>query len=214
MAMALDQGAKQIIACLEIEESQFVAARCSPPPLLCGERFCKPIPGFDLGNSPIDYSRSIVGGRTLVMTTTNGTRAFAAAISAKSVYAGAFVNLSAVLRAASGEGQLIVICAGTDGQETDEDLLFAGALIAKLADSETELALDEAATEASDAWHAFMSTGISLAERLSQSRGGRNLLQAGFQADIKICAMIDSVASVPKVVARQPMTLEDVRLSK
>ncbi len=211
IATALNQGAEQIITCLEIEESRRIAATLTPRPLLCGERLCKPISGFDLGNSPCDYSCEVVAGRTLVMTTTNGTRALASAQTAKAVYAGAFVNLSAVAAQVTGDEHLVVVCAGTDGKETDEDVLFAGALIAKIVELKVPVILDDDASDAGNAWQVFLNQRISLAEKLGRSRGGRNLVQAGYQADIDHCAEIDSVAAVPVMVSRDPLGLKVVR---
>ena len=116
IGLALDAAAKQILVCSEIEEAHAIADKHksgSPSPaLLCGERHCQRIPGFDLGNSPQEYSQAMVGGRTLVMTTTNGTRAIAAAQDCEQVFAGAFVNLSAVVKQLKGTAELVIVCAG------------------------------------------------------------------------------------------------------
>lgn len=207
IATALEHRASEVMTCVGIEEARQIAASLAEEPLLCGERFCQPIAGFDLGNSPRDYAPSVVQGRTLVMTTTNGTRAFAAARNATRILAGAFVNRSAVAAALRKESQVTVVCAGTDGEETEEDFLFAGALIARVLELQKGITLDPAAVEAVDGWQTFLSDGMSLAQKLGQSRGGRNLLLAGYLDDIEACANVDSIAAVPFVITRQPITL-------
>lgn len=208
MATALHNGAIEIVTCLEIDEARQVAAGLKSRPLLCGERLCRPIPGFDLGNSPSDYSVSMVSGKTLVMTTSNGTRALNAVRNAKLVYTGAFVNLSAVAQKVMSEDRVVIACAGTDGKETEEDVLFAGALSAKLVSLlGEEITLDMTARDTIDAWHEFASGSEALGEKLARSRGGRNLVDEGYRADIDYCAAIDSVTAVPIMVSQQPITL-------
>jgi len=207
MATAIQNGATEIITCLEVEDARHVAATLTSNPMLCGERHCKPIDGFDLGNSPAEYSRAAVAGRTIVMTTTNGTRALFAARDAKVIYAGAFVNLSAVAEKLRGESFVALVCAGTDGVATEEDFLFAGAMIAKLADFDREVTLGGDAIEAIDNWQAFLDEGATLPQRLAMSRGGRNLVEAGYQSDVEYCAVVDAVSAVPTASRRHPMTL-------
>lgn len=207
MVTALAHGAREIIACVEIEEARQIAANGGVQPLLCGERLCQPIVGFDLGNSPSDYTPSLVKERSLVMTTTNGTRALAAARNAKRVFAGAFVNLSAVAERLRSEDQVTIVCAGTDGEETEEDILFAGALIDRLGQWEIDVILDDGATDAADQWHSFLNAGGSLVDKLSRSRGGRNLVLAGYLKDIEDCAQVSSLSAVPVMATREPITL-------
>lgn len=207
MATAIEHGATEIITCLEVEDARQVAATLTSNRMLCGERHCKPIEGFDLGNSPTEYSRAMVAGRTIVMTTTNGTRALFAARDAKAIHAGAFVNLSAVAEKLRGESSVALVCAGTDGVATEEDFLFVGAMIAKLADFDRKITLGGDAIEAVDNWQAFLDEGVTLAQRLAMSRGGRNLVDAGYQADVEYCAIVDAVSAVPTANCRNPMTL-------
>jgi 2-phosphosulfolactate phosphatase len=208
MATAIQNGADRIIACLEIEEARRTAFDLDVSRLLCGERHCEPIEGFDLGNSPIEYSSNVVARRTIVMTTTNGTRALIAAKNAKSIYAGAFVNLSAVAEKLRGERLVTLVCAGTDAVVTEEDVLFAGALIASLTYNESEITLDATALESLKDWQMFLDEGVPLSDRLAQSRGGRNLISAGYIADVEYCAQVDAVTAVPTAIHRDPMTLQ------
>jgi 2-phosphosulfolactate phosphatase len=207
MATAFENGAKQIVTCVEVDEAKRLADGVPGRTLLCGERFCNPIPGFDLGNSPGDYGPLKVSGATLVMTTTNGTRALDSARHAKTVYAGAFVNLSALIEQLRDESNVCVICAGTDGHETEEDILFAGALVAQLANLWAPVTLDRSAEACAAEWEAFRREGESLADRLCRSLGGRNLVNAGYAEDVRQCATIDAVGAVPVMTDRTPITL-------
>jgi 2-phosphosulfolactate phosphatase len=130
---ALQAGAKAVIPCREIDEARQIAKRFPPhEKILGGERGGLPIDGFDLGNSPEDYTPDRVQGKTVVFTTTNGTQALLHAKKAKQILLGAFVNASAVAQHLFGQEEVHLLCAGTDGQPTDEDILLAGMLAKKL----------------------------------------------------------------------------------
>jgi len=134
ICQALAAGARAVIPCLEVDEARRTAERfAAGEVVLGGERQGVRIDGFALGNSPAEYTKATVGGRTVVFSTTNGTKAMHACRLADAVWIGAFVNFSAVLhrlRAAAGQGRpLHLLCAGTDGRVTGEDVLFAGALV-------------------------------------------------------------------------------------
>src|SRR4051812_40435833 len=97
MVHALAAGCRAVVPCLEVDEAKQQAAglRSNGKVVLGGERKGKPIPGFDLGNSPEDYTAKACKGATVVLTTTNGTRALLRAKDADRVLIGAFVNFSA-----------------------------------------------------------------------------------------------------------------------
>ena len=111
--------------------------------LLAGEVRGEPIPGFDLSNSPSQFTPDVCRGKTIVMTTTNGTKALLASLEADRVIVGAFVNRAAVVRHARSERRPIhLVCSGTDGNVSFEDTLFAG----ELADEFTAAARPRATT--------------------------------------------------------------------
>ena len=129
---ALDNGAAGIEAFLEPDAAAARAAAIGA--LTAGERKAHRIPGFDLGNSPLEVTRDRVQGRVICATTTNGTRALLAATGARHVFLAAFVNLSATAAAirACAPGHVAIICAGTDGYPCTEDSACAEALAALL----------------------------------------------------------------------------------
>ena len=204
MIHALAAGARAVIPCLTIDEARRRAAELpAGTAVLGGERHGLPIEGFDLGNSPAEYTSAEVGGKVVVLTTTNGTRALLRAAGARDVVIGAFVNLSALCRHVADSERLDVICAGTDGHVTEEDVLLAGAIADRLA-SNGAWQLDLSATEARARWLAT-TAGTSpaqlrakLVDSLRGSLGGKNLVAIGMSDDIALAADVDRFAIVPR----------------
>jgi 2-phosphosulfolactate phosphatase len=197
---ALAAGAKEVVPCLEVEEARSIAARFGGGSILGGERGGVAIAGFDVGNSPAEYTRERVGGKTVVFTTTNGTRAMQACKLASRVLLGAFVNFSAVCRELSGAQQISLMCAGTDGHVTREDTLLAGAIVDDLTRSR-KVQLNDQALLAADAWQTAvrLMTDRPLGMMLRESRGGRNLIDTGQENDIDLAAQIDRFDVVPEL---------------
>src|SRR3954463_3827431 len=146
MVHALSAGCVAVIPCGEVDEARRVAAGFPPgEALLAGERQGLPIDGFDLGNSPASFTPQVCRGKTLVMTTTNGTRAILASLDAQRVVIGAFANFAATVQLLHvQERDAHIICAGTDGLVSYEDTLLAGAFAQHLKDMGAELSNDEA----------------------------------------------------------------------
>ena len=212
---ALAHGSPRMRPVLEVAEARACAAAAPPPgPLLGGERGGLRIDDFDLGNSPLEYTAERVAGRPIVITTTNGTAALAACGPASAVLIGAVVNRSAVAaRARQLADQLCaecihLVCAGTDGEVTEEDLLTAGAILdaAALLPDGSRDDLDPAARDALDGFRAvravFGASGppaAAIAAAFMSSRGGRNLVALGMQPDLAAAAAIDSLPLVPRL---------------
>lgn len=196
MAVAFQAGARRILTCGSIEQALRLAGEVETPPLLCGERGGVPIDGFDLGNSPGEYAAERVADRTLIQTTTNGTRAIRCTAAARRQLTASFLNAAAVLRATADASQLVVVCAGTDGKVTGEDVLLAGMLVEQ---SGRELGGDQAGI-ALAYWqqHAERCTTVDgLAAVLAETNGGRNLLRLGYAGDLAAVADRDSLDVVP-----------------
>ncbi len=217
ITQALASGAVCVVPCLEVEEAQAWRNRDGQA-VLGGERRSVAIEGFDLGNSPLDYTPQVVQGRRVVITTTNGTRALAICRSAQEVLLGCFANRQAVVEALIGtSGDIHILCAGTDGQITREDLLFAGAVAAGLLQqTPTPLDLDDPTLLALAAWESVevlqLRYGLQpeelpedplapawLVAALLTSQGGRNLKQVGLVADVAVAARLDTLPLVPKL---------------
>ncbi len=194
---ALVNGARRVIPARTVEEA--VARRVElgrDAALLCGERDAQPIPGFDLGNSPAEFTSEAVAGRALIMTTTNGTSALLASSAAHRTLIGAFVNAEAVAKRVLELGDdVLIVCAGREGRFATEDACCAGLLTHRLGKlGGRRLHTDDAARAAM----ALARRGMrNLTATLSRSAAGRALHRLGRDADIAFCAQIDLHDVVP-----------------
>lgn len=196
---ALDSGASGVIVCGEIEGAFRLAQQLAPRPLLCGERNCLPIQGFDLGNSPSEYQPSTVTGKRLVMTTTNGTRAVLASTGFPQIIAAAFNNLAAVIAYLSSQTEVSIVCAGTDGEIAQEDMLLAGAIVAGLQFTSRPPNSPNAESgeqQALELWSEHLSSGRPLFDVLCETLGGCNLKVAGYDEDIRLCAALNTTTTI------------------
>jgi 2-phosphosulfolactate phosphatase len=202
---ALAAGCSVVHPCLEVEEARELAGGMRMGrALLGGERGGVPLPGFDLGNSPGEYAASTCHGKTLVLTTTNGTRALLWAGEAERVLVAAFVNYSAVCEQLRADPRPIhIVCAGTEGEITLEDTLLAGALVEFLCENVKPQLNDSARL----AWDCFENHGRMLLEALEISRGGVILKGLGYDEDIRAAAQVDKFALVPEL-RRDPFRVE------
>ncbi len=201
MITALAAQAKTIAPCESVEQAREVAASFpSGTVVLGGERGGVKIDGFDFGNSPADYTPENVGGKTVVFTTTNGTKALVKSQAAERVVVGAFTNLAAVSRFAVESGRSIhIVCAGTGGQVTREDVLCAGAIANACVESYNTAGQEIERTDAAHiAIDCYRMVADNLHDAVCESIGGRNLRRLGFDADIQLACEIDRIPIVPE----------------
>lgn len=200
---ALANGARRVLPFKTIEET--LAAKSAilkrrpeerDEILLGGERGGLPIAGFDLGNSPDLYSAETISGKTLLFTTTNGTKAILRCRGR--VFLAAFANASAVVRKllADDSEQISIVCAGTNGQYTEEDLYLAGLIVDRLTLAREDFALNVQAEVAREEWR--VNRRRPLFELLRESRGGRNLKRIKLLKDVADAAKLDSLDVVPE----------------
>jgi 2-phosphosulfolactate phosphatase len=208
ICQALAAGASDVVPFLEVDEARAAAAAADGEVVLGGERAGGRIAGFDLGNSPAEYTTDTVRGRRVIITTTNGTRALYHARFARRVLVGAFVNLSAVAASVLKERQVDILCAGTDGGATREDILAAGAIVAGIVHmAEGSCQLNSAASAASREWESIVAgaessiptLNMQLALELRDTPGGRNLIGIGLDRDLVDCAQVDKLDFVPEL---------------
>lgn len=199
MVTALANGCQALIPVLTPEEALEKRMEI-PGALLGGERRAMRIEGFDLGNSPFDYAPEKVGGKRVIMTTTNGTRAIRAAAEAKAVWMASFLNLESIVEAVyrlkrriSLEG-IVIFCAGTEDRFDLPDTLCAGMLIDAL-DADLQLNdLGEAARIL------YQISKHNLLETIEQSDHGHRLLELGFKKDVIYCSTANILPIVPALV--------------
>ena len=221
---ALANGAARVRPVADVAEARTLAAALGPDTLLGGERGGVRIDGFDLGNSPAEYARDRVAGRSIVITTTNGTAALAACRGAREILVGALVNRSAVaaavrrLAAAAADGGAVhLVCAGTDGEVTAEDVLAAGAILDAAQRDDPAADTDGPARAALDAFRRAVQTADPRAALVAEFRrapGGANLVALGMEADLPACAALDAIAVVPRLHATGGWLTEMVPATK
>lgn len=193
ICQALATGYERVFCAAEVEEARTLREALGEG-VLGGERNAVRIPGFDFGNSPREYDDPIA--ETLVLSTTNGTRAVvAAARRCERVFVASLLNLSAVVEAAREAGDdVVVVCAGVQGTLALDDAFVAGRIVELLGWERTDAA--EAAARLVSSW-----SGAEEAFRASKS--GRNLLENApeLEPDIPFCARESVLAVVPRLVA-------------
>lgn len=206
---ALVNGASEVLPFQEVADAE-AAAKSYPREsvILGGERGGLPIPGFDCGNSPREYSPERVMGKKVLFTTTNGTLAMMHCKLASQVVIGSFVNLAAVVERLATEhhGRAVqLLCAGTGRSVTREDTLCAGAIVHGLQDyvGDETIRNDQTAL-ALDAWRAVLRgqeqiTPTQLQLELRNTQGGRNLHRIGLDGDLADCAAINRYKLLPEL---------------
>jgi 2-phosphosulfolactate phosphatase len=192
---ALANGCEAIVPVASPEEARRCAAALDNA-LIAGERRGEPLEGFDLGNSPLEFTRGRVGGRTVVMTTSNGTRALVAARSAAAVGVAAFINQAAAAAWALARGRdVLLLCAGERGARSLEDYICAGMLVERLAAGEPGAA---PTTEAERAMGAARPYGKDVGRLAQDSSWARHLAAVGRGRDVAACLALDTRALVPE----------------
>lgn len=197
---AFGNGCRDVVPALTIEEAREVAGRYpAEQVILAGTRDGVKISGFQLGNSPLEYTRAVVEGKTIVLTSTNGTRALRALDTAAEVAICSFLNVSGVARwlAAKG-GQVLVACAGLKDGFSLEDAVCAGMLIDRLKTSfKGDVALRDGGRAAEAIYRAF---GADILAMLRGTDWGRRIEGMGLLEDLKFCSRVDVTLSVPRMI--------------
>jgi len=200
---ALANGAQAVRPVSAVDEAVRAAEEIGRDrALLAGERRSIRIEGFDLGNSPREFARERVSGKVVVLTTTNGTVAILASAAARRVLIGSFLNLDAVARELVRDGGPVsIVCSGREGRFALEDALCAGALVRRASElAGVALETNDAARAALDLLAAH---GADLAGAFARTAAGRQLIDAGLEADLECCARVDAHAVVPELRDRQ-----------
>jgi 2-phosphosulfolactate phosphatase len=176
--------------------------------LLAGERKMHVIPGFDLGNSPREVTRDVVEGKTLLMATTNGTRALLAAPGAREVVVACFANCAAVVSllrtALRGGTSVAILCAGQDREFALEDAGCAGRFVRLVTDGFSDIHLNDAARLCAGIDREYRDDPAAL---FAAAAHGQALRDGGFADDLAMCGAMDTYPIVPVMVDRQIVRL-------
>ncbi len=195
MCAAMSHGARAIIPVSSTEEALRLAQTIgSTDVLLAGERNCVRIPGFHLGNSPLEMTESAVRGKTIILTTSNGTGALMACHAAGMVYPAAAANLSLAgergREALDADQSILIVCAGRNGDFALDDAYCAGRLTAAIFGSaKPRRELNDAGLASLDLVRRY---GDHWERPLTYSRSGRELVRLGFRADVRDAARLDA----------------------
>ncbi len=200
IATALANGAKEIIPVNTVERAVKISGSLFGDHILRGgERNGRMIEGFDLGNSPLEYTRERVEGKAIIYSTTNGSRAIDKARYAREVAVGSFVNLSSLLGFLRTAGRdAVILCSGNNGKFSMEDSVCAGMLLHTLSEkSNQEFSMTDAALAAVALYKSF---GKSIPKMIRTSEHGKYLAEVGFADDLEYCARVDSLKVLPQLV--------------
>ena len=186
----IENGAEAIIpvatveSCESYRESEF---------LLAAERNGEVVDGFDFGNSPFAYTSAKVAGKTVVLTTTNGTHAINESRDARSIVIGSFLNLTSLCNwLKSQDLNVFLLCAGWKNKFNLEDTLFAGAVVHQLRNE--IYTLDDSAIASHDL---YLGGKDDLNEYLKKTSHSERLKKLGIEEDIRFCLNVDITTAIP-----------------
>ena len=205
IAVALANGAKAVVP---FDSSEDVVNRAKQferrEVKLAGERKMHAIPGFDLGNSPREFTAEAVEGKTILFTTTNGTQALTAVQGARDVVVASYVNFSATLAmlraAARGGTDVSIVCAGRDKQFSIEDSACAGRYARYIAQRLTGVVMNDAALACTMIDRRY---GDNLTRLFNEASHGKALAEAGYADDLVLCGSVDAYPVLPVYSDRQ-----------
>lgn len=197
MITALSNGCRHIVPALDVEEAIQIKNNMEDrsEALLGGERGSLKIPGFDLSNSPLEYERAVVYDKVLVFTTTNGTNAIHKVQAARRVLIGALINASAVARElASDGGDVTIVCSGTRGKYSLDDVLTAGCIITRLKQLNDNVQVDDLGFSAELLYAQFKDSAMDM---LKHAAHYSILMDNGWEQDVVFAMQEDASDLVP-----------------
>jgi 2-phosphosulfolactate phosphatase len=198
----IENGAEAIIPVSEVEECTAYREKGFDY-LFAAERDGKVVDGFDFGNSPFSYTKEKVAGKTIVLTTTNGTHALHLSRSAKKIVIGSFLNLTALCNWLKTQNDnILLVCAGWKNNFNLEDTLFAGAVVDQLKD--LDFKLDDSAIAANDLFQIGKS---DINQYLKKTSHSERLKKLGIEKDIEFCLQVDLTTAIPVLTGEKLVKL-------
>ncbi len=193
---AFQHGCRSVLPVIGLEEAQAARAEM-PEAVLAGEQGGQRIPGFALGNSPREFTREAVGGRDVILTTSNGTKALRAVGPGRLVAIGAFLNQAAVGDWLAGvASDALIVCSGYEGVFSLEDAVCAGGIVDQVAGVRPDVDLGDGARACRSLWAGF---GADLPGLLRGTGWGLRIVALGLGGDLDVCATLDATGVVPKM---------------
>lgn len=192
---AFHNGARLVVPAALLGDAARIAANMDAS-LLAGEKNGEPIDGYDLGNSPAEFSHEVVNGKRIVLHTTNGTPSILKFKGAKTLAIGGFLNLNAAANFAIEQGNdITIICIGSKGCPTLEDTLCAGAFLNIL---ENHATIEKARCDESYlARLVYKTESKNILKAMTKSAHGTSLIEKGFSSDLDYCSAQNLTSVVP-----------------
>lgn len=194
---AVSNGCNRIYPVMDVEEAMSVFSQINKDDsvLLGGENNCLKIPGFNLSNSPLDYSKDNVKGKDIIITTTNGTKAINwAAAPAAAVIIGSLINASAAMKKAlSYKKDITLLCSGTHGRYSLDDIIACGCMLSSLED----IGRYDLCDLSYSCINEYEISKNNIEGALQQSFHYNRLKKLGFKDDLEYCLKIDSTDVAP-----------------
>lgn len=191
---ALNNGCKNVIPVVNVDDAIQLSEKYGKNYILGGERKAVKIEGFDCSNSPLEYTTNLVKNKTLILTTTNGTKAINASLKAKDILIGAIINAKAVSeKAVKLKNNIVIVNAGTYGKFSIDDFLCAGYII----DCILKLNKDIELTDCAIAAQCLYKYNENINEFMKKAKHCKRLIELGFEKDITYCCQKDITNVVP-----------------
>lgn len=205
MTTVFDSGATRIYAANSLEQARS-AAKIFSHRLLCGERHGLPVAGFDYGNSPAQFAQIDLTGRELILTTTNGTRAFYACPRSSIRLAGCFYNAHAVTARAltlaqEKDSNIVIVCAAESNYFALDDAACAGYLALEVQRQHPGINVLDDVQAAQALYEAFTPPKL-----VDVAHAAQSIIEVNMGSDLDYCMKIDGSITVPKVVGREEET--------
>lgn len=193
---ALSAGAREVVPVASVEFAVKVSGGMfGGQILLGGERNTKKIEGFALGNSPLEYTPDIVKGKTIILYTTNGSKAVVKAKFSENLFVCSFLNLGALAKHLFAANKDVeILCSGRNNFYSMEDSVCAGKLIAEIQNLKEDVELSDAAKACVSLNKSF---GKNILSMLKESEHGKILLENGFEDDLNFCSRLNSSEIIP-----------------
>lgn len=193
---ALANGAKAFIPVSTVDEARQKATMFhNEEILLCGERDTQTIDGFHLGNSPLTYTHSKVEGKTLIFTTSNGTKALNQLKEAAKVFIGSFLNMSALVQRFLSLDNVVLVCSGTNNNFSMDDAMCAALFIDEIMKTKQVILSDFSIT----LLKAFQKDNGNLPLLLKDCYHLNLLKRNGFEEDVNYCLQKNKIDIVPEM---------------
>lgn len=197
---ALQNGAREVIPVASVEFAVKVSGGMfGGQTLLGGERNTRKLEGFALGNSPLEYTPEVVRGRTIILFTTNGSKAIVKAKFSENLFIAAFTNLNAVAKhLIKLDKEFEILCSGRGNYFSMEDVICAGKLISEIKKITNDVELTDSAKASVALNESF---GNNILSMMEQTEHGKILVENNFDEDLKFCSRISTSETIPYLIS-------------